>query len=73
MKDLQDLKTRIGKDVKALRSEKGWSQEELANKAGKGITYICELEAGKENPTIETIWQIANALEVEVTVLFYLK
>jgi transcriptional regulator with XRE-family HTH domain len=73
MKNLHDLKKETGKKVKALRNEKGWSQEELANKAGKGITYICELEAGKENPTIETLWQIAHALGADVTVLIELR
>lgn len=70
MRNLQDLKTAFGKNIRAMRNERAWSQEDLAGKADKGITYISEIENGKSNLTLETLWQLANAFEVEVKVLF---
>lgn len=70
MRNLQDLKTAIGQKVRALRNERGWSQEELAAHAETGISYVSEIENGKGNLTLQTFWQLAKAFEVEVKVLF---
>ena len=63
---LQELNTHIGKKVRQLRQQKVWSLEDLANKTDSGVSYISEVENGKRNPTIKKMWELANALEVEV-------
>ena len=51
----QKLATKIRK----LRSQKGWSQEELADRAGLHRTYISHLENGKRQISVETLCKIA--------------
>jgi len=58
---------RLGKRVRKIREEKGWSQEELAHKAGFYRTYIGHIETGRKSPSAYTVWRIAKALEVIVT------
>ena len=56
--------------IRRLRKEKGWSQEELAHRAGlRGGPSISVFEAGKGNPTLGTLKAIAAALGTDVTVL----
>lgn len=53
-------------NVKALRKEKGLSQEELANSCGLHRTYIGSVERGERNITLSTLEVISEALEVTV-------
>lgn len=59
-----NLTTRLGRNLKLLRQQAGWSQEELAAKAGLHRTYISGIERGVRNPTLVIVEQIANALNV---------
>ncbi|MEL6413687.1 MAG: helix-turn-helix transcriptional regulator [Pseudomonadota bacterium] len=65
-----DIRKRFGKRVKALREAKGWSQEELADRAGMHQTYISAVERAVRNPTLTVIERIAKALKVPVPELF---
>lgn len=59
-----DIRTRVGVNVRRLREEKGWSQEELAFDTGMHRTYISGIERGVRNPTITVVEKIARKLEV---------
>ena len=65
-----DLKTLLGRAIKAYRTTLGISQEELAHRAGLHRTYISDLERGARNPSIESIEKLARALQVSVARLF---
>ena len=53
----------IGKRVAFLRKAKGWTQTDLADKAGIPTkSYVSEIEKGKHNLTLGTIVQLEQAL-----------
>ena len=54
----------FGQVVRALREERGLSQEEFATRAGVHRTYMGGIERGERNPTLTTIHKIAAALSV---------
>lgn len=56
----------IGKVIKALRIERGWTQEELARIANVGVNSITSAERGKRRPQKATISGIAYALDTTV-------
>jgi len=63
----ESSKTNIGKTVKKLREKLGISQEKLARLADVSNNTVINIEAGKQdNPTIETLKKVANALQVGV-------
>ncbi|RYE84728.1 MAG: XRE family transcriptional regulator, partial [Hyphomicrobiales bacterium] len=47
-----DIRRRVGRNIKAVREEKGWSQEELAERAQLHRTYVSGVERGVRNPTL---------------------
>ena len=50
-----------------LRIQKGMSQESLASKAGMARSHYAMIESGAKRPDIETLWRIANALEIRLS------
>ena len=56
-------------NVRRLRTERGMSQEQLAEAAGVHRTYVGMLERGEKNVTIYNIERIASALAVDPHVL----
>ena len=61
---------RLGKRVRQLRLQRGWTQEELAARSGKHWTYIGGIERGERNPTVSVLGDIARALEIKLGELF---
>jgi len=61
---------RLGKRIRQLRLKKGWTQEELAERANRHWTYIGGIERGERNVTLQVIADIARALGVEIQALF---
>ena len=55
---------RFAKNMKKLREAKNMSQGDIHRATGIDRAYISNLEAGKQNPTLETIAKIAEALNV---------
>lgn len=54
----------LGEKLMRLRTERGLSQEEFAEKAGLDRTYISGLERGKRNPSFLALERLAKALEI---------
>ncbi len=67
-----ELHIKFGKRVRELRKERGWSQEEFADRCGLDRTYVSGIERGVRNPTLEIIGMISAGLNVEICVLFHL-
>lgn len=53
----------VGAAVRDLRRERGVSQERLGQLAELDRTYISGVERGVRNPTIGSLWRIAEALD----------
>ncbi len=58
---------RFGKNMKKIREAKKMSQGDIYRATKIERAYISNLEAGKQNPTLETMEKIANALRVKVS------
>ena len=67
---MEDIRQRLGTNVKRLRVATGLSQEAFADLAGIHRTYISDIERGARNPTITVVNRIAVALSVNITELF---
>ena len=68
--DREGLKKKLGKRVVQLREEKGWSQADLARACKKDRQALEKIENGKVNPTVYTLYEIAQVLEVPLLELF---
>ena len=60
----------IGQRIRNYRTQRGLSQEKLAELSGCHPTYIGQVERGEKNATLESIEKIASALNVPLSQLF---
>ena len=60
----------LGKRVKFLRKQLRLSQLELSIDSGVNKNYICDLEKGRRNPSLDVLERIADALGVSLEGLF---
>lgn len=65
----EKLKKLVGQRIVSLREKKGWSQSDLARACGKDRQAIEKLENGKVNPTLYSLLEVADALNVPLTAL----
>ena len=61
-------KLALGRQILHLRLERGWSQKELAERAGTQQANISRLENGLLNPSVDMLQRVTDALGVELTV-----
>lgn len=61
----------LGKKVQKLRKQKGFSQEELAEKLGFSRVYMGYIEQGREAPSLKLVIKLAKNLGVKVEDLFH--
>jgi transcriptional regulator with XRE-family HTH domain len=59
-----DIRKRLGANVRKLRLEKGWSQEDYADRARIHRTYVSDIERGARNPTATVIEKLAKPLGI---------
>lgn len=62
-----DVRQRVGLNVQRVRRSRGYSQEELAERAQIHQTYLSGVESGKRNPTVVVLDRIAIALNVKLS------
>ena len=65
-----DRRIAFGKRIRAVREDRGLSQEGLAELADLHRTYVGGIERGERNVSLINIWHIADALGVDPSVLF---
>ena len=59
----------LAAEIKSLRTGLGISQEELAHRAGLNRTFVGRLEVAQTQPSITVLFQLADALEVDIVAL----
>ena len=71
----EELLKFVGKKIQEIRLSKGLTQVDLVGKIEGEIdtTNISRIEAGRTNPTIFTLYRIANALEVSLSEIVDIK
>ncbi len=54
----------------SLREQRGWSQRELADRAGMKQPQLARLETGQVEPKLDTLQRLARAMGCDVHVSF---
>jgi transcriptional regulator with XRE-family HTH domain len=66
-----DWKVILGRNILRLRSDRKWSQQDLACHAELSVRFLSGVERGEENPSMDTLISIANALDIPPWKLLY--
>lgn len=66
---MDDLAGLVGERLRAARHERGLSLASLAAAAGVGKGSLSEIENGVRNPTLSSLYALANALDVPLSTL----
>jgi transcriptional regulator with XRE-family HTH domain len=64
-----DLQRTVGERVRTIRTERGLSQEALADALGVHRTYLGGVERGERNLTLRSVERLADRLAVDAHVL----
>jgi len=60
-----DMRRLVGRNVRRLRLARGLTQEQFAERSGYSQQYISDLERGRRNPTVVTLFELSQVLAVE--------
>lgn len=66
---IEQVRSDLARNVKALRQSKGLAQERLALEAGIDRTMLSKIEREVTNPSLETLLKLANYLDVNISEL----
>ncbi len=66
---MKNLNSIISMNLKHIREEKKLSLDKVAEMTGVSKSMLGQIERGQSNPTITTVWKIANGLKVSFTSL----
>lgn len=65
-----NIQTKFGNRIRELRTQKGFSQEELSFRCDLHRTYISDIERGSRNISLKNIKVLAAALDVSISEMF---
>ena len=60
-----DMRKLVGDNFGRVRKAKGLTQEQVAERSGFSQQYLSDLERGRRNPTVVSVYELAMALDVE--------
>jgi transcriptional regulator with XRE-family HTH domain len=66
---VKDMTMPLGEKIRQLRSERGWSQGELAARLGGDPGQISRYETGKISPSVDVVVKLAEAFDVSADYL----
>src|SRR5215471_47847 len=64
------VRARVGRMVRELRRLRGWSQEQLAERANSSPKHVGHVERGQVNVGLDGLADLARALSVQISDLF---
>jgi transcriptional regulator with XRE-family HTH domain len=64
------LRAVVARNVRVLRKQKDFTQEELADVAGINRNYVGQIEREEKSPTVDVLEKLSIALEVNAVDLF---
>jgi len=59
-----DMRRLVGRNLARIRRAQGLTQEQLQERSGFSQQYLSGLERGRRNPTVVTLYELAQALGV---------
>ncbi|MEV6057413.1 helix-turn-helix transcriptional regulator [Streptomyces sp. NPDC052107] len=60
---------RLGRSLRELRDERGWSRKDLAERSGLSYPYVSQLENGDREPSFDTLTKLAQTFGLAVDAL----
>lgn len=67
---MNTITSKVGERIRALRLQRGLTQEQLSERADLHNTYISQIECGEKNPSIVSLDKILTALGVSYAEFF---
>ena len=62
--------SKIGARLRALRRERGWTLEDLAERTGLSRAYLSRIEGGERQPSLSALSEVAHAYDISFSSLF---
>ena len=69
MNDPRRIEAALAANLRDWRTRRGWSQAELARRAGLSKGMLVQVEQAQTNPSIATLCKLANALGIALVAL----
>jgi transcriptional regulator with XRE-family HTH domain len=66
----EDIRVRIGRRLRKLRKQRGWTQVQMAEKFGLDRSYLADVEHGERNPTAVNLEIIAKGFGLTLSRFF---
>ena len=66
---MADLKETVAANVRRLRNECGWTQEDLADRVGLSARYVGQIERAQASMSVTVLGRLADALMVDAAEL----
>lgn len=60
-----DMRKLVSENFARIRRQRGLTQEQVAELTGFSQQYLSGLEQGRRNPTVVSLYELSQALEVE--------
>jgi transcriptional regulator with XRE-family HTH domain len=67
---MSGLRTLVGTCIRRLRTERGLTQAQLAEKIGRSLDLVSRIEMGDSAPSFETLEEFSRVLDVRAAELF---
>ncbi len=64
------LRAELGRQIRVVRTEKGWTLKDLSEASGISVSQLSSIERGSHLPSVESLLAVAQALETPASVWF---